>query len=283
MRTRVVLLAVVLSAWRVSAVSEQTGDPLLLDPIRTALGGGSALDAVHSFTAEGRCLRVIGPLTMASRITLTLVRPDRYLRADALLVVKGAQTVAGFDGDRVIQRATTADGHRIDPVDLLPSSLKPPAAQGAAGEIRRDARLLLLGWFAGSFDSTPVVVESRGVAEAPEGKADAFQLTFADASTVTLFADIATHLPLMVSWSGPDTLAPLRPSAQTLPPGSAPPGNPPPPVEHRLYFSDYRRVGSVRWPFAVRRAVKGELIEELRFDRIVPNATVDVRLFDDGR
>ena len=40
-----------------------------------------------------------------------------------------------------------------------------------------------------------------------------------------------------------------------------------------------RRVGDVRWPFVIRRSVKGELLEEIRFDRIVINPALDPKVF----
>jgi hypothetical protein len=252
---------------------------------RAALGG-PALDAVHSFVAEARCLRAMGPLTLASRVTLRVWPPDRYLRTDALrLLGKGAEMTIGFNSHGAIQKAASEDGRRFDPADLVPQAAQDPAIQGAAGELRRELRVLLLGWLGNAFDVPPMAIAYQGLAEAPDGKADALQFTFADGSTALLFTDSVTHLPLMVSWQASDTLAPLR----SLKPGSAPapfldPANTPPAlVEHRWYFSDYRRVGGVRWPFAARHAVGGELVEELKFERMAINPSIDPKLFEADR
>ena len=54
-------------------------------------------------------------------------------------------------------------------------------------------------------------------------------------------------------------------------------------VEHRWYFGDYRSVEALRWPFRIRRSVDGETTEELTFERITVNPSVDPRAFDPER
>ena len=277
MRVHIALMVVV-----VGFVCETRAQPeaarSVLDAAQTALGGVVALDRVRTLRAEGRSVRQIGPLTLASRVTLTLARPDAYLRTEALSIGgRSAETATGFNGDAVIQWATGPDGGRLDSA-ALGQSPGGPARAATAAALRRELRLLLLGSFADSFDAARTTVDYRGTAEAPDGKADALHLIFADASDATLFTDAMTHLPRMVSWEAPDTLAPLRSGGRGT---AASPSSPSelPMVEHRLYFSDYRRVGDVRWPFVIRRSVSGELLEEIRFDRILINPAVDPKVF----
>jgi hypothetical protein len=52
------------------------------------------------------------------------------------------------------------------------------------------------------------------------------------------------------------------------------------PVEHRLYFADYRDVDGIRFPFRVRRAIGTETTEETTFDRVRVNAKIDPRKFE---
>jgi hypothetical protein len=259
----------------------------VLDAAQTALGGVVALEHVRAFRAEGRSVQRIGTLTLASRVTLTVARPDGYVRTEALSIgSRSAETATGFNGDTVIQRATGPDGVAVDSGALVQSSGGSSQAATAAA-LRRELRLLLLGCFADSFDAAGAAVDYRGTAEAPDGKADALHLVFADNSDAILFTDVVTHLPLMVSWEAPDTLAPLRSGGRGVAVPSPSSGPSPiselPLVGHRLYFSDYRRVGEVRWPFVIRRAVNGELLEEIRFDRISINPAVDPNVFAVGR
>ena len=55
---------------------------------------------------------------------------------------------------------------------------------------------------------------------------------------------------------------------------------PPPPVENRLYFADYRDVDGMQFPFRLRRAVGADTIEETTFDRYRINAKIDPKKFE---
>ena len=52
------------------------------------------------------------------------------------------------------------------------------------------------------------------------------------------------------------------------------------PVEHRLYFADYREVDGVEVPFRLRRAIGTETTEETTFDRYRINPKIDPRKFE---
>ena len=52
------------------------------------------------------------------------------------------------------------------------------------------------------------------------------------------------------------------------------------PVEHRLYFGEYREVDGVRFPFRLRRAIGAETTEETTFDRFRVNSKIDPRRFE---
>jgi hypothetical protein len=287
---RVVLGLLMLAA--VWCGADVSGEPEVDDgllAIRAALGGSAALDSVRTFRMEGKDTRVIGPLRLASEVTITVVRPDHYLRVDTTtLAGRSTETAVGFAGSVVVQSARGQDGVRIDPATLIPAAARDQVLRAAAQEQRRDLRRLLLGCLAGPFDATSMAIRARGLAEAADGRADLTRLTFADASEATLFSDTATHLPVMVTWEGPDVLATLqgigrrteeraRSSPVAAPPASSSS------IEHRFYFSDFRAVGALRWPFVIRRAAAGELVEELRIDRVVINPPIDLALFDASR
>ena len=52
------------------------------------------------------------------------------------------------------------------------------------------------------------------------------------------------------------------------------------PVEHRLYFADYRDVEGLKFPFRLRRAIGTETTEETTFDRVRVNTKIDPRKFE---
>jgi hypothetical protein len=84
-------------------------------------------------------------------------------------------------------------------------------------------------------------------------------------------------MPVMLIWQAP---APGGPGAGGPPPGAGR-GAAPAPVDHRVYYADYRAVnGGVKWPFRIRHAVAGTTIEETTFDRVSINAKIDPKKFD---
>ena len=195
----------------------------------------------------------------------------------------------------------------------------PPAGRGPAPDPRRarvtslkqDFTRLWLGLFASSPASYPVTFSWAAIAEAPQGQADVIDVKGEGPFAVRLFVDTKTHLPIMLSWTTPPTnviiTTPGQPAPKTIAPGAvvveapAPPpaGSPKDvmdkyskdvlalrskaqatPVEHRLYYADYRDVDGVRFPFRIRRAIGAETTEETTFDRYRINPKIDPRKFE---
>jgi hypothetical protein len=165
--------------------------------------------------------------------------------------------------------------------------------------VKQDFARLTLGMFATSFGSYPLTFGYVGEAEAPQGKADVIDAKGANNFTIRFFIHQQTHLPIMVSWQGAPASrgsgpAPSPPAERGAPPpterGAPPVGAPaaaaaarpasPPPVEHRLYFADYRDVDGMQFPFRLRRAVGPDTVEETTFDRFRINAKIDPRRFE---
>lgn len=278
MRCIVGMGVLVLAAASAGAARQASGQELL-EQARRALGG-EALAAVRTLRVEGQSTRVVGPLRLSSAVELLLDRPDRFLRIDRLrLAGSSAETLSGFDGDRFIQR--TPGQHASWPGNNLPFDQRNDLMRAAGTGLRKELTLLLLGFFAGTFDGSPLQVERIGLAEAPDGRADALRLTFGDGSTATLFIHVDTHLPLMVSWQGSDPAAALRvaTTADASATSALIAAAQAPLVEHRLHFGDYRRVNALRWPFLVRRTGGGAPMEELRLEKVTLNPVVNASAF----
>ena len=125
------------------------------------------------------------------------------------------------------------------------------------------------------------------------------------------FVDAKTRLPIMVTWTTPPTnvivTVPGQPPPATVAPGAVVVAGPPAPapnapkeemdkytkdvlavrtkaqatpVEHRLYFADYRDVEGLKFPFRLRRAIGTETTEETTFDRVRVNTKIDPRKFE---
>ena len=268
-----------LAAGSVGAAGQSDREDFL-EPARVALGGQS-LAGVRALRAEGEGTRVVALLRLSSAFEFLLDRPDRFLRIDRLRMAGTvAETTSGFVGERFIQR--TPGSHPSPPAASFDQ--RDDLRRVAAAGLRKELRLLLLGLFAGTFDDSSLHVERIGAAEAPDGRAEALRLTFGDGLVATLFIQVDTHLPLMVSWQGTDPSAVLRLATATNPTEAAAlaVAGHASTVEHRFHFSDYRRVDALRWPFLIRHTAGGAPIEELRFERFTVNPVFKTGTFPES-
>jgi hypothetical protein len=245
-------LAAGLIAAAPSAVTAQKKDPAaILAAARAALGGEKKLSSIKSFTATGRTRQVRGDNLVPIEFEISVELPDRYLRKDEIPAQETGVTGAGFNGDELI----------LDPPPAAP--LPDPARKTRTAGLKQDFARLALGMFAASFPAYPLTFTYAGEAEAPQGKADVLDAKGADNVTLRLFINSETHLPIMVSWTGPARGAR----------GGAPP-------EFRLYFGDYRDVDGLQLPFRLRRATGADTTEETTFDRFKLNPKIDPKKFE---
>ena len=68
---------------------------------------------------------------------------------------------------------------------------------------KQDFARLMLGMFASSFPSFPLTFTYVAQAEAPQGKADVLDVKGPANFAARLFIHADTHLPIMISWTGP--------------------------------------------------------------------------------
>jgi hypothetical protein len=179
--------------------------------------------------------------------------------------------------------------------------------------LKQDYARLALGLFAAS-PALPLTFSYAAIAEAPQGQADVLDGRGEGNFLLRYFTDRKTHLPIMVSWTTPPTnvivTVPGQPGPTSVAPGAVVVSGPPAPpagatkeetdkyakevlavrskaqatpVEHRLYFADYRDVDGVKLPFRLRRAIGSETTEETTFDRFRVNARIDARKFEVGK
>lgn len=200
---------------------------------------------------------------------------------------------------------------------MMPGAM-PPGGRGAAVDPRRarlttvkqDYARMALGLFAAS-NAYPLTFSYAAVAEAPQGRADVLDAKGEGTFALRYFINSETRLPIMVTWTTPPTnvivTVPGQPPPASVAPGAvvvagpAAPAKDAPkeeldkyskevlalrakaqatPVEHRLYFADYREVDGLKLPFRLRRAIGTETTEETTFDRFRANAKVDPRKFE---
>jgi hypothetical protein len=213
------------------------------------------------------------------------------------------------------QPAGAAPSGRLAGPPLTPQQQQEAQRRARVGALKQDFARLTLGMFAMSFDSYPLTFSHAGQAEAPQGKADVIDVKGPASFTARLFVMSDTHLPVMLSWTTPVTPAniiittPGQAKPANVPPGAIVvkgPARPPAgasredqdayakevaalrqktmtsakPIEHRLYYSDYRDNDGLQFPFRLRRAIGSDTVEETTFDRFRINAKIDPRKFE---
>jgi hypothetical protein len=270
-----------------TAQNDERAQKVLLDA-RTALGGEARLSAVTSLSTTGRTRRVQGDNLVPIEFEMLIELPDKYIRRDEIPAQESDPTTIGFNGGQLVQIPPPAPpaprpGMAAPPPEMFENMLKQRALTA-----RQDFARLMLGMFATSFKAYPLTFKYAGQAEAPQGKAHVLEATGDANFKLRFFVDMATSLPIMVSWSAPARPAgrgapalPASGTASASAAGAAAADKPSAAApENRLYFADYRDVDGLKFPFRLRRGLGTETTEETTFDRFRINPKIDPRRFE---
>lgn len=298
----------------------------ILAAARKAIGD-KKLDAMKTFSVQSSLQRNVNNMQMNSDVEIVLDLPDKYLRQETpsggsgMMMVAGGG-VSGFNGDRPLQKiqggsSMPAGGGMIirmggGPGMLDGSGEKPTPEQieQMTKSILRGSRVeasrLMLGWFATAHPTANAEYAYAGEAESPDGKAYVIDVKNADNLAVRLFIDEQTHLPLMVTYRGPQPR--MMTSNMSVPAPAAGSGahvvtsggseedrkkaladaekqlqemqrQAPAMVDYAVFFEDWREVDGVKFPFKMRRAMAGTTTEEWTVNKVKVNPKVDPKRF----
>ncbi len=281
----------------------------ILAQARKAIGAGT-LDALKTFSLEARSERNIGNFQMNADIELTLALPDKYVRVESSSGGPVNFTLtSGFSGDRPLAHSGTGSSggavvFRMGPGGPPPGEKPTPEQQAEMDRValraaRQDISRLMLGWFGMAHPAVRATYTYAGEAESPDGKADVIDVTGADGFSARVFIDQERHLPLMITYQGPQR----RVITAGGPPPAGAPGRrtedddrkmddtlkksiadaqaqPPAMVEYRMYFSDWTETGGITFPMKLQRASAGTIEEEWTVTRVKVNPKVDPAKFD---
>jgi hypothetical protein len=236
--------------------------------------------------------------------------PDKYLRKDESPFDNSEPTSLGFNGNDLLQVPPPAAPPARAGAPPVPQAALDAARVARIRTVKQDFVRFALGMFAHSFDTYPLTFGYAAQAQAPQGSADVLDVRGADGFALRFFILSETHIPVMVSWTLPPTsvvvAAAGQPAPTTVAPGAVvvtapapPPASAPKeqhdqyakdvlalrqkaqatPVEHRIYFADYRDVNGVKLPFRLRRAIGSDTTEETTFDRFQINPRIAAQKF----
>jgi hypothetical protein len=246
---------------------------------RSAMGG-SKLEAVKSISATGEYRRLIGDREINGEATIEIIVPDKIKRTEEMGIPGGptmSRTVV-LDGTEYWEDTTNRGGNFMrfggpggpggpgsqGPSEADRERFRQMARRRLQGELQR----YLLVWLA----RTDAQMTYGGEAEAEDGKADVIDVKSDGGTPIRIFFDQETHLPLMLTYEGPQPRMMLR-RAGGEPGGNA--GPPPDPEEMRrrmaeppkmvtfeVRFSDFKDVNGVILPHQMAQSVEGKPTEE---------------------
>ena len=256
--------------------------------------GDKKLEALKTLAVEASVQRNVNTMQMASEVEILLELPDKYVRSDVSTGPMPPMTT-GFIGDKAIRPAGAmamtggAMVIRMGPGGPMPPAEKPsPEEQERIDKqivrgARADISRLMLGWFAAAHPALNVEFTYAGEAASPDGRADVIDAKNADGFSARLFIDRETHLPLMLTYRGPQPrmITAGGPGgsggAVRMPQG----GDRPEMTDFTLYFDDWRDAGGgIRFPHRIRRASGGTTSEEWTIGKVKVNPKIDPKKFE---
>ena len=225
----------------------------LLGAVHQVLGGERKVAGMRSLTLHGHTRVLIGStgkLSEPRALEIRILLPDRYLR---IVTDASSEMRSGFSGDKLLNAVRA-----LRPGDSFGATYGPEQI----GVERAWFARFMLGLLA---QKTPVIPMALRLVSAAS-----IEVTGPEDFAVRLDLDETTRLPLRVRYHGP---------VRFPQPGSL---APPPPEQAEIIwtFHDRRDVGGLRLPHRITRTVRDITFEEMHFERILVNASLTVKDFE---
>jgi hypothetical protein len=281
---------------------EEAKASAVLAEARKALGGEDKLASVKKLQINGTTKRANGNFNLEGDTEIFFELPDKFRRNESLVfgganaierkeILNGAEfstETSGDFGGRGRGRfgggvpggggAAGADGRAAGPPSQeTQERLREFQRRNVQSEVSR----LLIAFLLTS--DTPF--RWIGTAQAPEGSADVLEVKTADGVATRVFIDTMTHMPLMLTWTGPAGRGFGRGGqgrrGQGAPDQAAPSadgraagrGAPAAPVTLEMHLAEYKTVNGIKFPHLITRGVSGETNEEwvIKSYKVNPN------------
>lgn len=305
-RPAVAAAAIVALLTAATAAQDEKGNQIMAQ-VRKALGGEPKIAAVKALSLRatyqremampgmaggGRATVIMnggpaggGNSQVSGEIELDVELPDKYIKVDTSTGFMAMTRTEGFENDRPFANAVPANpGMRVQ-IDRPGDD--PARAKLALQRNQAELARLLLGLLGTTQTSFPVSYTYAGQAESPDGKADIVDVKGPEGFAARLFLDVQTHLPLMLTYKAPEPRIVMnagrrgggadadrervereRREAEAAPPKL---------IEYRVFFSDFRDVGSLSLPHRITRGTAEKTTEEweIKSYRINPALKAD--------
>ena len=303
--------------------TEEAKAEAVITEARKALGGADKLSAVKKLQVNGTTRRANGNFNLEGDTEIFFELPDKFRRNESLTLGGGGGT--GIDRKEILNgnefssevsgdafggrgrgrfgggfqgaggAAGGADG-RGAPSPEQQERLREFQRRNLQSEVRRLLIALLLT------SDTPF--RWIGTAQAPEGSADVLEVKTPDGVATRVFIDTMSHMPLMLTWTGPAgrgfggrggqgrraqgaaEQAGAPPEGRAAGDQAPPPagtadqaqgrrgrGAQGPPATLEMHLADYKAVNGIKLPHLITRGASGETNEEwaIKSYKINPN------------
>ncbi len=202
----------------------------LLSEARKALGGEDKLAAIKRIELKGSITQLAGNQTLDGDLVMQIETPDKLRIDEEISLPGGAITINRTQGLNGTEAWDVTEGGNLpgnfgrggrggggNPGGRLggvlgalndpnaPQGQVDPARQAALKELQRKTRQTDLARYLVAFlAATSEAPAWVGTAVTPKDeKADVLEMTTADGTVTRIFLDIETHMPLMMTYSGP--------------------------------------------------------------------------------
>jgi hypothetical protein len=294
----------------------------VLAEARKALGGEDKLASVKKLQITGTTRRANGNFNLEGDTEIFLELPGKFRRNESLTIGVGGSSMDRTDilnGSEFSSEVSGDFGARgrgrfgggfpggagggADGGNAQQGAPSPEALERLRDFQRRNLQSEVSRLLVALLLTSETPFRWIGTAQAPEGTADVLEVKTPDGNASRVFIDTMSHMPLMLTWTGPagrgfgrggqgrrgqggaDTGAPApegraagdQPAAQGAGAdqargrgGRAAQG---PPVTLEMHLAEYKTVNGIKLPHLITRGVSGETNEEwvVRSYRINPS------------
>ena len=295
-----VVLTVPLLATTRSA-PQQSDVVALVAAARKALGGEEALGRITSLAIRGTVVRNHGSMLDWEFDTSYHV-PDKFVRISRRTFDRPTRydmtLIEGFNGSRVILENIAPNApNRI----VVPPREPRDAKEAEVAETTRLHRMhqtffeAILPLFVTLPSTYGLQLSAAGRESLAQGTADMIELRRSDGMSWLLFLDVASHLPVQLTWKArPSFIVSMPNSSVTLPGMSSssssssvmPPGTgardprQAPEVFWVMEIRDYRKADGLTWPRRLTTLSDGKPFSDVRVSRYQINPKIDPQVFE---
>jgi len=288
MRTLIALIAG-------TVIVTQTDPGRVVADVRHALGGDAAIAALQGFAVTGSETHSAGGHNFSVDTEFLCVLPDRFLHVRRSSSPFGITTEEwGFNGDQHIRRRDSDMPYPPDPGEHDTPAQKALRDARTLANARREFTRVATAMI-GLSPIDPVDVSVAGQQTIDGRSTDVLVLRAPDGYSANLFIDSTTHLPWMISWMGAPIVTATATSVIAVPRGQSPgrmpepsfPAMPDPlsltPVEHQLFFDDYKTADGFTWPHTLIEKIGGHVTSTVKLGKYKINPSLNPKRFDPSR